>query len=184
MQKYLLEYKPFLLFLGKFFLSYLILSVLYQSYLNTFDQLLNQVDSFTTLVADQTQNLLTIFNNDIQLEKHLSEPSIKLIYNQKWIAKIIEGCNGMSVMILFVSFVIAFSGKIGRTVWYLFFGIVVIHVLNVVRIALLVVLIFYFPEYQEFLHGVVFPLIIYGIVFILWVVWVNKFSKYASKTIK
>jgi hypothetical protein len=33
------------------------------------------------------------------------------------------------------------------------------------------------------LHGVIFPLFIYGVVFILWFFWVNYFSIYATKSI-
>jgi hypothetical protein len=33
---------------------------------------------------------------------------------------------------------------------------------------------------MSFLHGVLFPLFIYGVVFILWVIWVSKFSLYAK----
>jgi hypothetical protein len=43
---------------------------------------------------------------------------------------------------------------------------------------------FHYPQYQEVLHGVIFPLFIYGVVFILWIVWVNKFSSYAKKSSK
>jgi hypothetical protein len=41
----------------------------------------------------------------------------------------------------------------------------------------------YFPEANTILHDILFPLAIYGTVFILWVVWVNKFSFYAKKTV-
>ena len=37
MENYIVQYKPFLLFLGKFFLSYLVLTFVYQSYLNQFE---------------------------------------------------------------------------------------------------------------------------------------------------
>jgi hypothetical protein len=47
---------------------------------------------------------------------------------------------------------------------------------------LLVVLMYHFPDYKEFLHGVLFPLLIYGTVFLLWIIWVNKFSFYAKKS--
>jgi len=88
------------------------------------------------------------------------------------------------VIILFVSFVIAFSGKTKTTILYVMGGSLLIHILNVVRIALLCILMYYFPKQEHFLHGVFFPLFIYGVVFILWVIWVNKFSFYAKKTIK
>ena len=49
-----------------------------------------------------------------------------------------------AIMILFISFIIAFSGKFKATVLYTLFGVVLIYILNVLRIAVLTVLLFYF----------------------------------------
>jgi exosortase family protein XrtF len=105
---------------------------------------------------------------------------IKFFYNQRFIARIIEGCNGVSVIILFISFVIAFSGKIKATILYIMSGSLLIYILNLIRIALLCVLMYHFPEQEHVLHGVVFPLFIYGVVFMLWLIWIRKFSLYAK----
>lgn len=182
MKNQLQQYRPFLLFLGKFLLTYVVLAVLYQSYLNRFDSAANQVDSFTQMVANQTQALLTLFDNDAQIESHPTEPSVKIIYNGKYVSRIIEGCNALSVMILFVSFVVAFTGRWKQTLLFILFGLLLIHLLNISRIALLSVALYHFPEQEQLLHSVIFPLIIYGVVFLLWVIWVNKFSLHANKT--
>jgi exosortase family protein XrtF len=184
LKKYFILYKPFLLFLGKFLLTYLLLTFIYQSYLGQFDVNKNETDSFTKLVAQQTEDVLLFFNCDVKTLPNSKEPAVNLYYNQKPMARIIEGCNALSVIILFVSFIIAFSGKLKPTILYSIGGSVIIHILNVIRIALLCVFMYYYPKQQHFLHGVVFPLFIYGVVFILWIIWVNKFSKYAKKTIQ
>lgn len=182
MKNLLQQYRPFLLFLGKFLLTYLVLTVLYQSYLNRFDSTANQVDSFTQMVANQTQALLTIFDAAARIESHPTEPSVKIIYSGKYVSRIIEGCNALSVMILFVSFIVAFTGKFKKTIIFILFGLLLIHLLNIVRIALLSVALYHYPQHEHILHAVIFPLIIYGIVFLLWVIWVNKFSLHANKT--
>lgn len=178
------QFKPFLLFLAKFSISYLLLTFLYQMYLNQFVVKIFELDGFTKMVGYHTEVLMRFFGCDVSSSKHVSEASVKLFYNQKWIARIIEGCNALSVIILFVSFVISFSGKIKPTLLYMVFGSLFIYIINVMRIALLAVLIYNFPEQEHLLHGVVFPLIIYGFVFLLWVFWVNNFSKYATKSSK
>jgi exosortase family protein XrtF len=104
------------------------------------------------------------------------------MYNQQYVAKMIEGCNAISIIILFISFVVSFSGRIKSTVFFILGGSLIIYILNVARIAILCVLIYLFPKQQTLLHGVFFPLFIYGVVFILWVIWVNKFSLYAKNT--
>ncbi|WP_295337802.1 exosortase family protein XrtF [Flavobacterium sp.] len=182
MKNLLQQYRPFLLFLGKFLLTYVVLTILYQSYLNRFDQSDNQVDSFTQMVAGQTQTVLTIFDAEARLESHSKEPSVKVIYNGKYVSRIIEGCNAISVMILFVSFVVAFTGRFKQTLLYILFGLFLIHILNISRIAFLSMALYHFPEQEHLLHAVIFPLVIYGVVFLLWVIWVNKFSLHADKT--
>lgn len=180
MKELLRQYKPFLLFLGKFFLSYLILTVLYQSYLGQFEVKNAEVDGFTKSVAKQTEWVLSIIDDQSYTMPHLLEPSVKLFYKNKYIARVVEGCNGLSVMILFVAFIIAFSGKFKNTLLFIIFGLVVIHVLNVIRIALLCMALYSYPQFEDVLHGGLFPLVIYGVVFILWVIWVNNYSSYAK----
>lgn len=180
MKNYWFQYKPFLLFIGKFAISYLVLTVVYQSYLGQFDESSCEVDGFTKLVAEQTVQTLSFFNDNASLEMHNNQPCVKLFYNQKYVARIIEGCNALSVIILFIAFVIAFPGKLKHTILFVLAGSLLIHFLNIFRIALLAVALFHFPNEGPFLHGVVFPLFIYGVVFVLWVIWVQKFSIYAK----
>jgi exosortase family protein XrtF len=182
LKKYFIHYKPFLFFLTTFFLTYIILTFLYQEYLNSFGA--NNLDTITRMVGKNTKQVLQLFDHGATVEESKSEAYIKLFYNQKYMARIIEGCNAISVIILFVSFVVAFSGKFKLTLLFIFGGSLFIYALNVIRIGLLCVLMFKFPNQRQLLHGVLFPLFIYGVVFVLWLIWVNKFSRYASKTIK
>lgn len=184
MKKYFILYKPFLIFLGKFLLTYLVLTFVYQTYLDQFDGEMNEVDGVTKIVAEHSKDLSLFFNYDAKIEPNLNEPAFDFYYNDKIMARIIEGCNGLSVIILFISFVVAFSEKKVATILFLIGGSLLIYVLNIVRIALLCILIFYYPEQEHILHGVLFPLFIYGVVFMLWIIWVNKFSKYATKNIE
>ena len=182
MKKYFILYKPFLIFLASFFLTYFILTFLYQNYLSNFEG--NKIDSITKMVGRNTEQVLLLFTNDSSVQESATHPYMKLFYNQQYVARIIEGCNAISVIILFISFIVAFSGKLIPTLLYIFGGSLLIYVLNVIRIAALSALIFYFPKQESILHGVIFPLSIYGVVFILWLIWVRKFSKYASKDTK
>jgi exosortase family protein XrtF len=178
LKKYFILYKPFLLFLAKFFLVYLFLTFIYQLYLF---RSLSKVDRITTIVARNTETVLQLFDN-ASIEQSKVDRFIKIFYKKTYVARVVEGCNAMSVIVLFTSFVVAFSGKVKQTVFFILAGSFIIYILNIFRIALLCILMFYYPEQEHILHGVVFPLIIYGTVFILWIIWVNKFSKYASKT--
>ncbi|HEU4497575.1 MAG TPA: exosortase family protein XrtF [Flavobacterium sp.] len=180
MKNYFQQYRPFFVFLLKFFVAYGILIFLYQSYLGSFDGQNFETDGITKQVASQTVHLLKAAGQDAYSIPHLKQACMKLYLNNLYIARIVEGCNAVSVMILFAAFVIAFKGKLKHTILFMLAGILIIHILNVTRIALLSVALFHYPEYEHVLHGVIFPLSIYGVVFGLWVLWVQKFSSYAK----
>lgn len=175
------QHSHFFTFLLKFVLFYVVFIFVYKLYLSQYNLQNNEVDGITKAVAYQTKQLILCFGSDIEIVKNENEPSIKMIYHGKYVARIIEGCNAISVMVLFAAFVFAFSAEWKKTGLYILFGVALLYILNVIRIALLSYSLYYYPEYEEFLHGTVFPLFIYGVVFVLWVLWVTKFSGHAKK---
>jgi len=158
------------------------MTFLYQTYLNQFDEANFEPDGFTTIVAQNTQSVLRFFDYDIVITPHEAEPSYRMFVDGDSLVRIVEGCNGISVIILFIAFIIAFSSKWIKTILFISFGILLIHLLNVARIALLILGLIYYPQYEHIMHDIFFPLIIYGVVFGLWALWINKFSFYAKKT--
>ena len=184
MKKYFRLYRSFLQFLATFFGIYLFATFFYQIYLNSYDGEKHQVDGFTTLVAHQSNYIVLLFDKNAHVTASKTDASILLFYKNKNVSKVVEGCNAISIAILFVSFIVAFAGKLKPTFLYALSGIFIIHVCNILRIGLLSVLFYEIPSYKTVLHGVVFPFILYSIVFILWIIWTHKFSKYATKNTK
>ncbi|MCG2610685.1 exosortase family protein XrtF [Flavobacterium sp. SM15] len=180
----LLQYKPFFIFLIKFFTLYAILSIGYKVYLNQFDAALLEVDTFTEIVGEQSKDVLVFLGKEAEVNANIYEPCINLIYKGKFVARIIEGCNAVSVMILFASFIFAFSAKWMKTILYILIGCFVIHLLNILRIALLAMALYNYPKYEHLLHGVIFPLVIYSVVFALWFLWLYKFFGYEKSDTK
>lgn len=183
MKTYFRQYRPFFIFLFRFFAVYAGLTLIYKLYLKQFDNLLVfEVDDFTQSLANQVKAVLGFMGYQCSLMVHDNQASIKLFLEGQYVARIVEGCNALSVMILFAAFVVAFTGKFKRTIVFIVLGCLVIHLLNILRIVLLSIALRQYPQQENLLHGVVFPLFIYGVVFGLWVVWVNKYSNYASGT--
>jgi exosortase family protein XrtF len=138
-------------------------------------------DYITNLVSRQSEDILNVMGYNAYVEPHPEEPTMKLIINNKYIARIIEGCNSISVIILFLSFIMAFSGKPKTTFLYMLFGSVLIYIVNLCRIVILSVGLYHYPWRKDILHTVIFPGIIYGMVFLLWIFWVNRFSNMIKK---
>ncbi|WP_179343907.1 exosortase family protein XrtF [Winogradskyella ursingii] len=177
MKALLIKYKLVIRFILLFLLVYGVLTFGYNLYLNLSTGTKFYPDYATHLVAKQTEHLLNSFGYDAQILPHPNEPSMKLILNNKYLARIIEGCNAISIINLFVSFIIAFSGRLKTTLLYCFVGSVIIYIFNLIRIVVLSIGLYHYPEHEEILHTVIFPMLIYGIVFLLWMFWVNRFSK-------
>lgn len=152
--------------------AYLLLSILYAIYLKVSVSGGYFPDYFTNLVSRQSAALLDGFGYNSVLAPYKLDDGILLTIDNEYSVSIVEGCNSVSVVILFVSFIIAFAENFKKTILFLFAGAVLIYVVNVLRIAVLVVLLYKFPEYEHILHSVIFPGIIYSMVFILWMVWV------------
>ena len=178
----LIQYKSFFTFLIKFSLFYVVFIWIYKTYLSQYDVAKNEVDYFTEVVANQTKQIMFFFTDEAQSIKHNKESSFKIFYKEKYVARVIEGCNAISVMILFAAFIFAFSTQWKKTLFFIVFGVVLIHLLNLIRIVLLSFALYYYPQYEKLLHGTIFPLFIYGVVFVLWILWVTKFSGYVKRT--
>ena len=177
MKDLVIKYKSVIKFILTFLLVYGVLTFGYKLYLDFSDGSEYYPDYFTNLVARQSNDLLHTFGFNAAVEKHPDEPSMKVIINGKYIARVIEGCNAISVIILFTSFIIAFAGKFKPTFIYILSGSVLIYSVNLIRIVILSIGLYHYPWRREELHTVIFPLIIYGMVFLLWMFWVNRFSK-------
>jgi len=170
--------KTIIKFLVKFFATYFILFGIYSFYLSKTQQ---STDVFscspvTKVVAHHVQKMSNLLGYDAYVEQNTDELSMRFMLNGKYVSRIIEGCNSVSIIILFLAFIIAFSGSLKDTIWFGIFGSLLIYLVNLFRIIALSVLYYKFPEYQEILHNLAFPAIIYGLTFILWITWVKYFS--------
>lgn len=171
------KYRSVIRFIFIFLGSYFVLSLFYNAYLVFFRSEVYYPDFITHLVALQSESLIRSLGYSAQILPHKSELSMKLIVNHRYLARIVEGCNAISIIILFASFILAFFGKLRLSLFYIFAGSVIIYAMNVIRIALLAVGLYELPHYSVWFHSILFPLIIYGTVFLLWVFWVRIFSK-------
>lgn len=86
-------------------------------------------------------------------------------------------CNGLDLFALFAGFVLIFPGKIKYKLFYIPIGILFIHIVNVLRLVALALVVVYSPDSLQFNHKYTFTIFVYLIVFLMWVVWVKKYSQ-------
>lgn len=173
------EFLPTIVFLGKFLGIYLVANLLYGVYVTSFEP---GPDPLTHAVGQQTCVALTTFGWASTPYKNDDSPTTKVVYHDKSILSIYEGCNGVNVMIIFVAFLFAFGPISHRLWWYVPLGLLVLHLSNLLRITVLFWVSLYEPDFMYFLHKYFFTAALYVVTFILWVIWVRMYVR--PKTIK
>lgn len=177
----LIKYKSVVKFILTFLSVYLVLSISYKLYLDYSIGGKYYPDFITNLVANQSKALFAALDYRAQAINHPNEPSLMLIVNEKYVARVVEGCNSVSVIILFISFVIAFAERFKPTLFFIISGCAILYSINLIRIVVLSVGLYHYPWRKDILHTVIFPLIIYGTMFLLWMLWINHFSNSKKK---
>ncbi len=173
MKELILKYKDVFRFIILFFGVYLILSLLYGAYLKFSEGGTFKPDYITNLVARQSGSLISDFGYDAEVIPHETNTSLKLYIDQQFLARIVEGCNAISIIILFIAFIVAFSQNLKKTVLFVFAGSALIYGFNIIRISILAIALYRYPHHEKILHEIVFPGLIYGMVFLLWLIWVR-----------
>jgi len=164
------EFKPALFFLMKFMGVYLVGNILYGVYIESYG---DRPDMVTEAATNQTCAVLSALGEEVRPKPLEDAPKVAILDSSDTpVINIFEGCNGINVMIVFVAFVVAFSGSLWTTVAFIVAGIGLIHVANVLRLMLLYYVLQHFESAFYFFHKYMFTAILYAFVFLLWYVWV------------
>lgn len=87
-----------------------------------------------------------------------------------------DPCNGLELFALFAGFVIAYPGKWKNKLLFIPIGIVVIHLVNVIRVAALAYIVYLNPDWLAFNHTYTFTITVYSLVFLLWYLWASGWN--------
>jgi exosortase family protein XrtF len=85
-------------------------------------------------------------------------------------------CNALVLIALYSGFIIAFPGKFLSKLIFIPVGIVVIVIINTLRVAALAVNSLYHFQTLDFNHKYTFTIIVYAVIFLLWMLWVRRYS--------
>lgn len=168
------EFKPVLAFLFKFVFIGIVLMLVYNLYLKQYHKF-NLPDPYSVFVADCVVSILKTVGFDADSAIDQSNPWIWVRIGEQWTSYINEGCNAISVMIVFVAFILAFSKGWIKTSLFMLISLIIIQLMNIFRIALLNWIFVYYKAYGKIAHDYLFPAIIYGTIVALWIIWVKYF---------
>lgn len=168
------DFKPVLKILLRFVLIYVVLVFAYQLYLNQYSKA--GLDPFSVWVAEQAAFMQDLLHYPSHLVPGKPEQETSWFYvSGQYVSRMVEGCNAVSVMVLFAAFIMAFYQG-AKTFVFAGLGLVFLHLINVLRIAGLNILLVEWPAYSKIGHDYLFPAVIYGSVVILWLIWIKFFA--------
>ena len=169
----LAEFKPTIFFLVKFIGLYLVANLLYGYYITSFEP---KPDPVTRVVAEQTAFVLRIYGEEVVIFDSPRKPTTSLVNEGRGIIAVFEGCNGLNTIIIFMAFLFAFGPMSRNVLWFMPLGIVIIHLVNLLRVGMLFFVSKYMHEYLYFTHKYLFTAILYFVIFALWIIWVKYYS--------
>ena len=167
------DFKPVLSILLRFIIIYMVLLLAYQFFLNSFQK--EGLDPFSRMIAEQVRHIQNFMSFPTQLYNDIKGEQVYFYVRNEYPTRMVEGCNAVSVMILFVAFVFAFyKGK--KTFVFVVLGLILLYIINVLRIVGLNIVVLDYKAYSKTTHDYIFPAVIYGTVVVLWLVWIKFFA--------
>ena len=97
------DLKPILILLLRFLATYLGLILLYQFYLNLYSDA--AADPLTKIIAEQSTFCMNKMGYNTQLIESTEKSGLYFYINNIWATTMIEGCNAVSIMILYLAFI-------------------------------------------------------------------------------
>lgn len=168
------EFRPALVFLGKFLALYFVGNIVYGVYVEWYNE---EPDGITRMVTAHTSRVLNKSGYETTFANVAGSAKVALMDSGDVVLYVFEGCNGINVMIVFIAFLFAFGGPLKSLAGFLCLGLVAIHLFNVIRVGLLFHLAATDSAQFYYYHKYLFTAALYFIVFLLWAVWVIRFNE-------
>ncbi len=175
---------PIRLFLGKALLFFIVWKIIYVSFLSH-SKLLDY--PLTSHVAEASVLVLnniglsgfTAERDVIEKEDGTffeSNSAMLIVHNDKVSLFIADVCNALELFVLYIGFIICMPSSFWRKVKYIIIGVIIIDVVNILRCCGLIYINENSTEYFEFAHHYVFKIVVYGVTFLMWIVYSRKLS--------
>ena len=94
----------------------------------------------------------------------------------------VEGsCSGLKQFYQWTVLMILFPGPWKKKLWFIPSGILVIHIVNIIRIVILSIVVVHWPQNWDFIHEWILRPFFYVVIFVMWVLWVEKIRGKSEK---
>ncbi len=128
-----------------------------------------------------TQAICTLLNLSgydtiYTIARKLGETYIYLNHQSIPVIRVGASCNGLELLALFTIFIVCYPGNWRYKIPFILIGNLSIHLLNIFRNYILTLMAIHKSQYFELFHRYVFVFVVYGFIFLLWMLWADKYS--------
>ena len=95
-------------------------------------------------------------------------------FNDKKIVGVYDGCNALELFVLYAGFIACVPAMLSRKLAFIFGGIALIFIVNILRCVGIAYLVQYYPKHADFAHHYFFVFVVYALIIALWLVFSNK----------
>ncbi|MCQ2348302.1 MAG: exosortase/archaeosortase family protein [Paludibacteraceae bacterium] len=127
-------------------------------------------DWMSQQVAQAAYGLVALVRDTVHLN------GTRLYFDSGNGSHIVWSCTPVKQSFIWLCLIAAARGKWLRKLWFIPLGWLLIYGINIVRIAAISLIIEHHPELFEVMHTYVFKYAFYGLMFLMWLVWVNHLS--------
>jgi exosortase H (IPTLxxWG-CTERM-specific) len=133
------------------------------------------IDGLAELTATIQYYFFVPFTDDVTLTE-------KVVVFKGFAVKIIEECTGVYEVLIFIAAVLAFPTSLVKKAIGFGMGIPLLYVFNVVRIAVLILVGKYLPDYFDFMHLYFWQATLILMITSVWLLWITKVVKSGQST--
>ena len=127
-------------------------------------------------IAHTVHRIITFFGYKLTFEEYNI-----LRYENNNAVRIVWACSGIKQAYIFFCLIALYRGPVRDKLWYIPLGILVTYLFNIFRIAAITHVINFRPEWFDIIHEHLFKYLFYGLIFGMWLLWDEKFSKPEKK---
>lgn len=84
-------------------------------------------------------------------------------------------CTSLKQWMHWLFLMLLFPGPWKHKAWYIPLGLVIVELTNVVRVVGITLFLKFFPHHFELAHDYIFKVMFYVVIFLMWVIWTEKF---------
>lgn len=89
-------------------------------------------------------------------------------------SSIVWSCSGLKQMFIWLCLILTVRGGWKHKLWFIPLGWIICHAFNILRIAIITLFLEFHPEWFTTLHDYIFKYLFYGMMFLLWVWFVER----------